>query len=316
MKDKKDLITRKTFLKRTSAGLILCGLMGPARAPLRAFEDPVEDPGKKPAVPLRVLGRTDIKVTPVGFGASRTMEPTLVKAALDKGINFLDTGRSYSNGKNEVMLGKTLAGLRDTVVIQSKMRVRLRGKDADLDAAGAAARIEALMRSSLEQSLAALKTDFIDIMLIHGASSPDIIEHDAVKGFFDGAKKKGMIRACGFSTHSNQVALVKAAVESAFHDVIMVTNNHKGSYVHSQSGHYSEWNQKALEVELKKAGKKKIGIVAMKTCSGGPYAPDEETEPSFRAAIEWVLAHSYVQTAAVAMANRDEIDENVLAMAP
>src|SRR3989339_887848 len=55
---------------------------------------------------FRTLGKAGIEVTEVGFGASRTMDPTLINFALEKGINFFDTGRSYFNGQNESLLGK------------------------------------------------------------------------------------------------------------------------------------------------------------------------------------------------------------------
>jgi aryl-alcohol dehydrogenase-like predicted oxidoreductase len=309
MRKKKDLLNRKDFLKKTSTGLLCFGLLSRTRGALCG----PQDPGEEPASLRRVLGRTGLKVTPLCFGASRTMEPTLVKAALDGGINFLDTGRSYFNWQNEVMLGKALEGMRDKVVIQSKLHVRLR-ESGENGAADTAQKIESAMQSSIEQSLKALKTDFIDIMLIHGASSVEQIENETVMSFFAKAKDSGLIKACGFSTHSNQVALLGAANKTGFYDVVMVTFNHKGSYVHSRSGRYSEWDQKALDIELRKAEENKMGIVAMKTCSAGPYAPDDESQPTFRAAIEWVLKKSFIQAAAVAMANRSEIEEDILAM--
>jgi len=170
------------------------------------------------------------------------------------------------------------------------------------------------MYSSLKERLKALQTDYIDILLIHGANTVDIIEHEAVMDFFRVAKEKGQIRACGFSSHDNQVELLKAANKSKFYDVIMIPYNHKGSYRHSKGGHYREWDQQALESELKKAERNNTGIIAMKTCSGGPYSPDGRSKPSYKAALKWVLNHSYVNTMAVAMGNVKEITENVQAM--
>jgi hypothetical protein len=94
----------------------------------------------------------------------------------------------------------------------------------------------------------------------------------------------------------------------------MVPYNQKGSYKHSRASHYNEWDQPALESELKKAEKNNIGIVAMKTCSGGPYSPDGKSKPSYEEALKWVLSHSYITTMAVAMGNMKEINENVQAM--
>jgi len=170
------------------------------------------------------------------------------------------------------------------------------------------------MYSSLKESLKALQTDYIDILLIHGANTVDIIKHEAVMDFFRVAKQKGQIRACGFSSHDNQVEILKAANKSKFYDVIMIPYNHKGSYRHSKGGHYSEWDQQALESELKKAERNNIGIIAMKTCSGGSYSPDGRSKPSYKSALKWVLNHSYINTMAVAMGNVKEINENVQAM--
>jgi aryl-alcohol dehydrogenase-like predicted oxidoreductase len=308
MNKKEKKISRKEFLKTSSAALLGFGLssFGLKKAEARTTT-------KEPPV-LNELGRTSIKVSPIGFGASRTMEPALVMAALDAGFNFMDTGRSYFNGQNEVMLGKAVAERRKDVIIQSKFSVSFREQEGGLASADEVKRTTAAMSSSLEACLKALRTDYIDIMLIHGATSPEVIHHEAVMGFFEAEKRKGKIRAHGFSTHTNQAELVRAAHQKLFYDVIMVTYNHKGSYIHMNSGRYSEWDQPALEVEMDKAKKSGIGLVAMKTCSAGPYAPDEETEPSFEHALRWIFNQNKVHTMAVAMGNFDQIEENLRAL--
>jgi len=303
-------MSRKDFLRKTSAGLLSLGLF--KGIPFKYVNSQTDR--KQASTQYRKLGRTGIQVSPVGYGASRTMELTLVKSALDTGINFIDTGRSYYNGQNEVMVGKVIQGIRKEVIIQSKISLRLREKGNRLNSAEAFTRIKNIMKSSLAESLKALQTDYIDILLLHGAESVDVIHHEAVIEFFRNAKEKGQIRACGFSSHSNQIRLLKAANESKFYDVIMIPYNHKGSYRHSNSGRYSEWNQPALELELKKAEKNNIGIVAMKTFSGGPYAPAGENKPSYNAALQWVLNHSYISTTASAMGNISELHEDVQAM--
>lgn len=301
-------MSRKEFLKSTSAALLGFGLSS-----IRPKKVEAKTKANK-ASGVNELGRTGIKVSPIGFGASRTMEPALVMAALDAGFNLLDTGRSYFNGRNEVMVGKAVAVRRKDVVIQSKLSVNVREKEGGLSSAGEVRRVMGNMASSLEASLKALGTDYIDILLIHGASSPEVIHHEAVMGFFEAEKKRGRIRAHGFSTHSNQIELMRAANRKLFYDVIMVTYNHKGSYIHMNSGRYSEWDQPALEVEMDKAKKSGIGLVAMKTCSAGPYAPDEKTEPSFEHALRWILDQNKIHTMAVAMGNFDQIEENLRAL--
>jgi predicted aldo/keto reductase-like oxidoreductase len=311
MVEKRDhFITRKEFLKISAAGLLGVGLLGKA-PPLLA--KPQEAQTRK--IPeYRILGRTGIKVSAVGFGASRTLEPSLVKGALETGINFVDTGRRYFRGQHEVMVGKVIKGIRQKVIIQSKMRIRPAERGKALDTQEMRKSLRTMMETSLTESLHALQTDYIDIMLLHGASTTEVINDDTVMKFFLEAKRKGKIRACGFSSHANQLEMVRDANRSEFYDVIMVPYNHKGSYIHSRAGYHSKWNQSALEDELKKAENNGIGIVAMKTCSGGPYSFDGVIKPTFKDALKWILSHSYISTMAVAMANIKEIKEDVQAM--
>lgn len=304
---KENEITRKEFLKKSSTAVLGLGVLG-----LGARTSGSGKP-HLPSVPLRTLGRTGIKVSALGFGASRTMEPALVQAAIDSGMTFLDTGRSYFRGQNEIMVGKVIAGIRKDVVVQSKLRVNFR-EEGEHSSQEIVAETLSGMQSSLEASLEALSTDYIDIMLIHGADSVEVAYHEAVLEFFASLKKKGIIRAHGFSSHTNQVELLQAADRDPFYDVIMVPYNHKGSYIHSNSGNYSEWDQPALEAEMDKVKKHNIGMIAMKTCSGGPYAADEDTHPSFDQALRWILEQEKVHTMAVAMGNFAQIEENLKAL--
>lgn len=260
----------------------------------------------------RTLGKTGVKVSAIGFGATRTKEPSLLHYAIDKGLSFIDTGRSYANGQNEVMIGKVIKGFRDKVVIQSKMRIRFR-ENEDLSSTATSKRMQRDMEKSLNDSLKALQTDYIDVLLLHDANKVDYIHHENVFEFFESAKKSGKIRACGFSSHINHVELLKANNASKFHDVVMIPYNHAGSYKHFPAGFYHEWDQPAAEEQMQIAEKNGIAIVAMKTCSAGPYSPDRKTAPSYSEALKWILRHSYICTMPAAMTNMDQIDENIKA---
>ena len=65
------------------------------------------------------LGDTGLSVSPLCYGASRTQDATLMRYALDQGINFIDTGRSYANGKNEEWVGKVIREERHRFIIQT-----------------------------------------------------------------------------------------------------------------------------------------------------------------------------------------------------
>ncbi|MFC2075599.1 aldo/keto reductase [candidate division KSB1 bacterium] len=269
MTERKDnRISRQDFLRRSTRGLLGIGLLGGAPAVIRSRKALAQG-----NVDLRTLGRSGIKVSAVGYGASRTMEPSLVGRALDMGINFLDTGPSYYSGQNEIMVGQVTRERRKDVVIQSKIVLRVREKGEEMQSEAVAKRVKKFMQSSLDKSLKSLQTDYIDIILLHGISQPAIMNLPVVQQFLADAKKKGVIRAHGLSAHGNQVDVLAAVVEGGFYDVVMVPYNHRGSYNHMLSGSFSEWDQPGLEEEMRKAEEAGIGLVAMKGASGGPLSP-------------------------------------------
>ena len=297
----KNKMTRSEFLK-ASAGLAAAGLLGTTGLSAQT--------ARKNRV---LLGKTGIEVSPLCFGAGRTQDPVLVRAALDKGVTLIDTARIYAGGQNEVMLGNGLKEFRNKVLIQTKIRARVR-ENADLEKAETAENIRKQLDRALAQSLKSLQTDSIDILLYHWAVSAGILFHDTVLDFFTEAKKTGKIRVCGFSVHNDHMEVLKRAVNQPFYEVIMVPYNFKGSYIHSVSKDYNEWDQPGLEKLLKTLHKQGVGILAMKTCSAGPMAIAEREKPSFRNAVRWVLDREYVDCANVAMGNFDEIEEDIQAM--
>ena len=295
----KKQINRKEFFTKALTGIAGISLVSNHLAGTNS---------KVPA--LRSIGKTDIMVGPLCFGATRTNEESLVKYVLGKGINFLDTGLAYGNGNNLRLIGKALAGNRRSVIIQSKIKL-----DADeLPSKGkgrkGAEEIREALSSKLETSLKALNTDYIDILLYHSATDENLLFHPEVMKFFSGMKKAGVIKAHGFSTHNDYMNLPERNNKEVFYDTIMVPFNHKGSFVHSISGEYSEWDQKRLISILTEAGKKGIGVVAMKTCSGGKYSPTSSVEPSFKEAVLWVNKHKFITSAAVVMSNFEQVDEH------
>ncbi|MBN1571030.1 MAG: aldo/keto reductase [Acidobacteria bacterium] len=306
---KDPFMSRKEFLKKTSAAVMGMGLAARNPSESNASES------KTAALTPKPLGRTGIRITPIGFGATRTMEPLLMLAVLDAGINLFDTGPSYFGGRNEILVGEIISGRRANVVVQSKLQLDIRGDGKSEPSSAEISRMTGAMAKSLEGSLKAMRTDYIDIMLIHNATSPTLSHHEAVREFFTAAKKSGKIRAHGFSAHTNHVEMLAAAMKAKFYDVIMVPYNHKGSYVHSNSGRFSAWDQSALENEMKTAMDSGMGLIAMKTCSGGPCPPQEGGKPDFEHALRWILRRNKVHGLAVAMGNFQQLKEALNALA-
>ena len=296
----KKNISRKKFLSVTVAGL--------AGIKLQQFNNQDQ---KTDLLARRPVGRTGILVSTVGFGASRTNEESLIKYAVSKGINLIDTGRSYSNGNNEKLVGKAISGIRNDVVIQSKIRLDKNDVPSEGKGRRGAEEIRNILKSRTEESLKALNTNYIDVLLYHDAWDENLLFHEEVMKFFDDMKSSGVIRAHGFSTHNDLIHLHERNNREGFYDVMMIPFNHKGSFVHSVTGKYSEWDQTRLITALTEAGNKGIGIIAMKTCSGGKYSPSSDSEPGFREAVRWVTGHPYISSAAVAMASFEQVDEYV-----
>jgi len=296
----KRTISRKKFLSTTIAGF----------TGIKIMSDTLIN-SQECTFDKRYVGKTGILVSPVCYGASRTNEESLIRYAIDRGINFIDTGRSYSNGNNEVLVGKAISGIRNKVVIQSKITLDKK----DLPSGGKrrkdASAIRNILNSKLEASLKALNTDYIDIMLYHDASEEDLLFHPEVMKFFDGMKSSGTIKAHGFSTHNDFMNLPERNNTELFYDVMMVPFNHKGSLIHSVTKVFAEWDQNKLISILTEAGNKGIGIIAMKTCSGDKYSPSSDVEPSFREAVRWVISHSFISSAAIAMANFEQVNEHI-----
>lgn len=294
----KKQISRKKFLAMTGAAGLAAATGNINIAPGRYGN-------------LRTLGKTGIMVSPLCFGAPRTNEISLIKYALSKGINFIDTGRSYGNGNNERLVGLAVNGIRNKVVIQTKIRLERNELPAGGKGRKGAEEIRQALSSKLEASLKALNSDYIDVLLIHDAIEEELIFHAETLRFFSDLKKAGTIKACGFSTHNDYLNLPSRNNSEHFYDVVMLPYNPKGSFIHSVTGDYSEWDQEKLTGILTEAGKNGIGVVAMKTCSGGKYSLTTGREPDLVQSVEWVLQHDFISSAAVAMANFEQVDQHL-----
>jgi uncharacterized protein len=295
----KKQISRKEFVTKTLSGIAGISLVSNHLTNLPST-----------GTELRAIGNTGIMVSPICFGAPRTNEESLIKYALEKGMNFIDTGRAYGNGNNEQLVGRAIKGKREKVVIQSKIRLEKNELLSKGKGKKGAEEIRYALSSKLEASLKALNTSFIDVLLIHDAAEESLLFHPETMKFFDEMKKSGIIKAHGFSTHNDKMNLAERNNSELFYNVVMMPFNHKGSFVHSVTGQYSEWDQNRLISILTEAGNKGIGVIAMKTCSGGKYSPSADIEPGFKEAVLWVLQHKFISSVAIAMANFEQVDEH------
>ncbi|MCF7675573.1 MAG: aldo/keto reductase, partial [Akkermansiaceae bacterium] len=152
----------------------------------------------------RPLGKTGIDLPILSFGASSlgaefrsiSLDEAMLstKTALDLGMNFIDTSPFYGRGMSEIMLGLGLKGVpRDSYLLGTKF-----GRYSDEHFDFSAKRVA----ESLHVSLQRLKTDHLDIILVHDPEFvplPQIWE-ETVPALLK-AKEQGKVRAVGFSCY-------------------------------------------------------------------------------------------------------------------
>ena len=150
---------------------------------------------------MRTLGGTGIKVSPYCLGAmmfgawgnpDHEESIRIIHAALDSGINFVDTADVYSAGESEEIVGQALRGRRDNVVLATKAHSSM-GKDPNMS--GNSRRW--LVRE-VENSLRRLQTDYIDLYQMH-RPDPDTDIDETLSALSD-LVHAGKIRAIGSST--------------------------------------------------------------------------------------------------------------------
>jgi hypothetical protein len=265
---------RRRFLKRISSALL-----GIATVPIWKAGHTSEKIEKTPVLEYRTLGKTGLKVTTVSMGVMNCSDPAVLLRAFDLGINFYDTADCYMNGRNEEMVGKAFERKRQKVFIQTKVHVHDEKK----------------MRASVERSLQRLRTDYIDVLVWHDHSKPDEVSDPKLFEFMSKMKKEGKIRFSGFSAHSRMASLLREAAKSNLHDVALVSYN----FTHSKS----------MKEAVALAAQSGIGIVAMKTQSGGYKKEKMGGLNPHQAALKYVLRDQNVSAAVPGVTTIGQIEE-------
>jgi mutator protein MutT len=212
-------------------------------------------------VDRRRLGRSDLRVAPIGFGAVKIGRNRAVKyprayalpddaavaqllhGVVDAGINLIDTAPAY--GDSEALIGRHLSGRREEIVLCTKVGERFeQGRSTfDFSAAG--------MERSITNSLRALRTDAVDLLLLHsdGRDLAIMEQSDAVEVLLR-ARERGLTRCIGLS--GKTLAGGRAAL--AWADVLMLTY------------HRDDVSQRPLLDEARTAG---VGVLVKKALASG-----------------------------------------------
>ncbi|MCY4354905.1 MAG: aldo/keto reductase [Truepera sp.] len=145
------------------------------------------------------LGSSDLLVSEIGLGCmSLGTDPRraadIVHRAVELGVTFFDTADLYNRGVNEELVGRALRGVRDRVVIASKVGNRWRGDGSGWDWDPS----KAYIRQAVEGSLRRLGVEVIDLYQLHGGTIDDPV--DETIEAFEELKAEGLIRCYGLSS--------------------------------------------------------------------------------------------------------------------
>jgi len=185
-------VSRRSFLK-----------MSVGTAALASTPAAIAKQASETKIPKRKFGKYDDMLTVVGLGGhtlwmsgSQAEANKIVDRALDLGINFFDNAWGYHDGEAEEYMGVALEGKRDKVFLMSKF--------PNFNSGGANATTVGAMKQ-LEDSLRRLKTDHLDLWMMHniqGNAVEQAYKEDGAIKALELAKQQGKIRYTGFTGHT------------------------------------------------------------------------------------------------------------------
>jgi aryl-alcohol dehydrogenase-like predicted oxidoreductase len=238
-------------------------------------EQTEEEPELSGPLRLRMLGRTELKVTELSFGGIQIKDSALLHTAIDKGINLIHTAPGYGRGRSIKIFGEAMKTKRQKVFLGLK---------------------ETPIGDGVERCLKTLNTDYADILFpplhnVEAMSNPEL------PGAYDKLKKEGKIRFSGFACHNHVADVMKKAIELGFFDVMLVR--------------YNLGNREQLDPILAEAKEKQnIGFMAMKVTKD----LTKERKEEIPGAIKECIKNKNVDTLLIGVANFDDLNTNLDAL--
>jgi L-galactose dehydrogenase/L-glyceraldehyde 3-phosphate reductase len=234
---------------------------------------------------MRKFGRTPMQLSVLGFGCGavgglmvrgdHADQQRTVARALAAGVNYFDTAVQYGDGESERNLGRILQTLKPAnAVVGTKVRI-------PPDAYG---RIAEAVMTSLEQSLARLRRDHVDIFHLHnpitdkggGATLSAKQVLDEVVPAFGRLRDHGKTRFLGLTAVGDTAALHQVIDSGAFDSAQVVYNMLNSSAAHATPENYPAQNYGRLFDHTMKAG---VGVVGIRVLAGGALSGSAERHP-------------------------------------
>ena len=237
-----------------------------------------------------LLGNTGIEVSIAGIGIlpmgpSQLALPVkegaeIIKYAFDHGMNFIDTAQYY---RTYPYIRTALeSGNYEDVVICSKCL------EPDYDS----------MMEAIEEARAELDRDVIDIFLMHEVRSGQLLERAGAWEALKEAKKSGLVRAIGLSTHHVDIAIAAAGMDDL--DVVFPLINYAGLGIRRGDSFATREEMMEAIKACHQAGK---GVFAMKAFGGGSLTAH------YQEALEYVFSKPEIESVMVGFGKIAEVDD-------
>jgi len=302
---------RREFLRRTVVGVGAAALGG-GLGRAAAGEPKVERRHERPGMTYARLGRTNLAVSRIVHGSLFTnMERLPLLAALyDGGVNYFDTAWKYGGGRSEEAFGAFFSrgGRRQNVFISSKVDIRTQLR------AGQGAYEQAMKQT--ETCLRRLKSDHVDIMMLHGSTTLiDWVEDPEWLRAAEDLKKQGKARFIGLSEHAKPAEVLTRAAACGKYDVAMVAF----SLVKGKWGSLGRTDVTSMEPALAAARKADMGIVAMKVAARANEIAAATSDPKLKKpgfsiqqlCYRYILGVPGVDAVVCGMTNMTHVRENL-----
>ena len=301
MKNKQD---RRTFIKTLAGG---AAALGSSLAGWPEARKTSQAPTLKDALARRPLGRTGLSVSEISLGSSPLPDPDLLRAIVDRGVNYIDTSHNYENGNAERRIGRLLKDVgRDRIHVATKFHVAPRDTPDSIVA-------------SVHGSLRRLDIETIDVLMIHGAETAAVLVDERVLEACDRLKKEGAFRFRGLSCHANQDEVVRKAVDCGLYDMVQVGYN-VFDIPETETGDVQTYpdylGRSGIRPLLELAHGRGVGVIAMKTLKVGGRRQDlgkyrTGAASIYQAMLKWVLEDARVASAVTEILNRQQMEEDL-----
>ena len=285
---------RREFIQTgaaAAAATTLAGTGGASAAQAPATPAPT---AKAAELPRRALGKTGVEVTIVNAGTWRAPGSLdrLLRYGFSKGVRYFDTAAGYHTEDRFKAWFAAEPKVRNQIFLVTKDHVRSPGQ----------------MINQIDKRLAALGTDYIDLLFFHGLGSDQVDwpKSKEMKEAAEAIKKTGKVKFVGFSTHDRTKAeQLQNAAEGGFVDAIMIA--------------HSPWLKKddPINRALDACYKRNIGLVSMKQMAGHTQVKNEVPEllerglNTHQGLLTAIWSDERFSATCVTMTNTDQINQNV-----